>query len=285
MKVLVTGSSGMLGSDLLNILSRKGYDTFGLDHRNGDITDLKKVRKVVNEFRPDTVVHCAAYTDVVGCEKDPDKAFKVNGLGTKNMAISCQEVGASMVYISTDYVFDGEKKRPYNELDNPDPINVYGRSKLLGEYYVQHLLNRFSIIRTSWMFGRNGKNFVDTILTLFKKEDTLQIVDDQAGSPTLSKELASNVGEVIERAGNGIYHVTNSATCSWYEFATRVVQLADLKGKTVEPTDSETLKRPKNSALENRLFRLEEYGLLRPWEEALMEHLNEVKSTEHGGRC
>ncbi len=279
MKVLVTGSSGMLGHDLSEALSLKGWDTFGLDYHIGDVTDLKGVRSVMKEFRPDTVVHCAAYTDVDGCEKDPDKAFKVNGLGTKNMAISCQEVGASMVYISTDYVFDGEKKRPYDELDNPNPINVYGRSKLLGEYYVQHLLNRFSIIRTSWLFGKNGKNFIDTILNLFKKEDTLKIVDDQLGSPTFSKDLASKVGEVIEREGFGVYHVTNSGICSWYEFAVKIVELADLQGKTVEPTDSETFKRPakrpKNSILENRLLKLEGYGLLRSWGDALKEYLKE----------
>jgi dTDP-4-dehydrorhamnose reductase len=278
-KVLVTGSSGMLGHDLLKVLSLKGWDTFELDHHNGDVTDLNGVRRIVKEFRPDTVVHCAAYTDVDGCEKDPDRAFKVNGLGTKNVAISCREVSASMVYISTDYVFDGEKKSPYDELDKTNPINIYGRSKLLGEYYVQHLLNRFSIIRTSWLFGKNGKNFVDTILNLIKKEDTLKIVDDQVGSPTFSKDLASKVGEVVEGEGYGIYHVTNSNSCSWYEFAEKIVVIADLQGKRVEPTDSETFKRPakrpKNSILENRLLKLEGYGLLRPWEDALKEYLKE----------
>ncbi len=279
MKVLVTGSSGMLGYDLSEVLSLKGWDTFGLDHHNGDVTDLNGVRRIVKEFRPDTVVHCAACTDVDACEKDPDKAFKINGLGTKNMAISCQEVGVAMVYISTDYVFDGEKKSPYDEIDKPNPINAYGRSKLLGEYYVQHLLNRFSIIRTSWLFGKNGKNFVGTILNLIEKEDTLKIVDDQVGSPTFSKDLASKVGEVVEREGYGIYHVTNSSSCSWYEFAAKIVKLADVQGKRVEPTDSETFKRPakrpKNSILENRLLKLEGYGLLRPWEEALKEYFKE----------
>lgn len=289
MKVLVTGSSGMLGHDLLEVLSLKGWDTFGLDHHNGDVTDLKGLRSVVKEFRPDTVVHCAAFTDVDGCEKDPDRAFKVNGLGTKNVAISCQEVDASMVYISTDYVFDGEKKDPYNELDNPNPINAYGRSKLLGEYYVQHLLNRFSIIRTSWLFGKNGKNFIGTLLNLFKKEDTLKIVDDQFGSPTFSKDLARRVGEVIEGGGYGIYHITNTGSCSWYGFAAKIVELAGVQGKTVEPTDSETFKRPakrpKNSILENRLLKVEGYGLLRPWEEALVAYLKENRTTEVCREC
>jgi dTDP-4-dehydrorhamnose reductase len=288
MKVLITGSSGMLGHDLVNAVSLKGWDSLVLVRSEVDITDLKKLRHIIEEFNPDTVIHCAAYTDVDGCEKDPDTAFKVNGLGTKNVAISSREAGASMVYISTDYVFDGEKKEPYNELDIPNPINEYGRSKLLGEYYVQHFLDRFSIVRTSWLFGKKGKNFVKTIIEHMKKENKLTIVDDQIGSPTYSKDLAEKIGELIEGEGCGIYHITNTGSCSWYEFAVKTAELAGFQDQIIEKTDSESFKRPanrpKNSILENRLLRIEGYNLLRSWEEALMEHLNEVKSTEHGGR-
>ncbi len=283
-RIIVTGAGGMLGRDLLSALS--GCDVYGLTHSDLDITNVNLVARVFDDMRPDIVIHSAAYTDVDGCELDPDKAYRVNALGTRNVTVAANRVKCVMVYISTDYVFDGTKDSPYVEWDEPNPLNAYGMSKLLGEEFVRELSDRFYIVRTSWLYGRGGKNFVDTILKKAETEKSLRVVDDQRGSPTYTKDLASKIIEVIglnkglQMAGRvagvsqryGIYHITNSGYCSWYDLAREIVGNS-IKVIPIKSTEIDRpAKRPKNSVLENRMLLLEGIGTLRPWKEALKDY-------------
>ncbi len=279
MRIAVTGAGGMLGSALCDRLKDR-HEIIGLTHKDLDILDKERVGIRISNFKPDIVIHCAAYTDVDGCESDPDRAYSVNGLGTRNIALACAETGATMVYISTDYVFDGRSHRPYTELDNPNPINTYGLSKLMGERYVQSILNRCFIVRTSWLFGRNGKNFVRTVLRLVGEQrgaGILRVVDDQVGTPTYTSDLAEKIEELLVKGGYGIYHVTNSGYCSWYEFALKIIDLSGIHNVKLEPIKSweagRLADRPNLSVLENMVLRLEGIEPLRRWEDALSEYL------------
>ncbi|HDH05218.1 MAG TPA: dTDP-4-dehydrorhamnose reductase [Nitrospirae bacterium] len=272
MKVALTGSDGMLGSDISKVFSDIELTAFTLN--DFDITDLDKSVSIIKETNPDFLIHTAAYTDVDGCELDPEKAYLVNGIGARNAAIACEEIKCPIIYISTDYVFDGAKKEPYDEWDITDPINRYGLSKLLGERFVSSMTNRFYIVRTSWLYGRNGKNFVETISRLLSEKDEIDVVDDQVGSPTFTYDLALKLRELIGK-GYGTYHITNSSHCSWYEFA---VEIAGQKpGKTrIKPTTSDKFKRaakrPAFSVLDNAMLRLEGLDELRPWKDALKDY-------------
>lgn len=262
----------MLGSDISKVFSDIELTAFTLN--DFDITDLDKSVSIIKETNPDFLIHTAAYTDVDGCELDPEKAYLVNGIGARNAAIACEEIKCPIIYISTDYVFDGAKKEPYDEWDITDPINRYGLSKLLGERFVSSMTNRFYIVRTSWLYGRNGKNFVETISRLLSEKDEIDVVDDQVGSPTFTYDLALKLRELIGK-GYGTYHITNSSHCSWYEFA---VEIAGQKpGKTrIKPTTSDKFKRaakrPAFSVLDNAMLRLEGLDELRPWKDALKDY-------------
>lgn len=275
MRIALTGSDGMLGSDITEVFTDIELITFTL--RDFDITDLDTSTKKIKETKPDCLIHAAAYTDVDGCELNPDKAYLVNGIGTRNVVIACEEVHCPVVYISTDYIFDGKKKEPYNEWDIPNPLNKYGFSKLIGENFVTSLTNRFYIVRTSWLYGKNGKNFVDTILRLMSERKEVEVVDDQKGSPTYTYDLAVTLRELIGK-GFGIYHISNTSQCSWYEFA---LEIAKLKGMNtnIKPITSEKFKRPAQrssfSVLENTMLRLEGIKELRHWKEALKEYLEQ----------
>jgi dTDP-4-dehydrorhamnose reductase len=272
-KIALTGSDGMLGSDIKKVFSDVDLANFTL--HDFDITDLDASVKAVKEVKPDYLIHVAAYTDVDGSESDPEKAILVNGVGARNMTIACEEVGCPVIYISTDYVFDGAKEETYNEWDKTNPINVYGLSKLLGEQFVASLTNRFYIVRTSWLYGKNGKNYVDTIIRLLSEKNELHVVNDQVGSPTYTYDLAGKLRELIGR-GYGTYHITNSSHCSWYEFA---VEIARLKGinMNINPTTTEKFKRPAKrpafSVLGNTMLRLEGIEPARHWKEALSDYL------------
>jgi dTDP-4-dehydrorhamnose reductase len=274
-RIALTGSDGMLGSDITEVFTDIELITFTL--RDFDITDLDTSTKKIKETKPDCLIHAAAYTDVDGCELNPDKAYLVNGIGTRNVVIACEEVHCPVVYISTDYIFDGKKKEPYNEWDIPNPLNKYGFSKLIGENFVTSLTNRFYIVRTSWLYGKNGKNFVDTILRLMSERKEVEVVDDQKGSPTYTYDLAVTLRELIGK-GFGIYHISNTSQCSWYEFA---LEIAKLKGMNtnIKPITSEKFKRPAQrssfSVLENTMLRLEGIKELRHWKEALKEYLEQ----------
>ncbi|MDA8434330.1 MAG: dTDP-4-dehydrorhamnose reductase [Nitrospiraceae bacterium] len=273
MRIAVTGSEGMLGCDILRVFS--DVEIVGLTYESLDITDLDATVRRVREVRPDYVINAAAFTDVDRCESEPDLACRVNGLGARNIAIACDETGCPVVQISTDYVFDGSKSGPYHEWDETNPVNQYGFSKLMGERFVMSHTNRYYIVRTSWLYGKNGKNFVDTIGRLLSERDGLDVVHDQIGSPTYTVDLAKKLKEIIGR-GYGVYHVTNSGTCSWYEFAAAIARRKGI-GKRITPVTSEMFtrpaKRPANSVLAHTMLRLEGLDDTRHWEEALGEYL------------
>ncbi len=269
MRIVITGAGGQLGRSLQEVLA--GQQVLPLIHADGDVSDPRIIARIAG-WQPDVVIHAAAMTDVDGCERDPDAAFCVNGLGTRNVALACQQAGAAMVYISTDYVFDGTKGRPYDEWDLPNPINTYGASKLIGEDYVKQLLNRFWIVRTAWIYRQGHKNFVTTILRLAQERDRISVVTTEVGSPTYAPDLAAAIVQLIQRPLYGTYHMTNAGHCSRHEFAKKIVELAGLD-TLVEPTDyyPRAAKPPAFAPLRN--FVGAQAGIeLRPWEEALAEY-------------
>jgi dTDP-4-dehydrorhamnose reductase len=279
MKVLVTGSKGMLGVDLTAQLQKEVHNVIGVDIDSLDICDLDAVLKFTDECKPDIIINCAGYTDVDGCETDIDNAYKVNSLGSKNLAITSNKFDIPLVYIGTDYIFDGNTDKPYIEGDLANPQSVYGKSKLFGEENIKNLTNKFFIIRTQWLYGKHGKNFVKTMLSLAEKGSQLTVVNDQFGSPTYTKDLANTICEIIKTSSYGTYHVTNSGICSWYEFTKCIMKLARIDIE-VKPCTSEefprTEKRPKYSPLENLNLRLCNFKTLRHYEDALKEYLDEI---------
>lgn len=279
MKVLITGSKGMLGSDIVKIFE-KHHEVIGADIQGFDITDSIKTQEYITELKPEVVLHCAAYADVDGCESNVDLAFKVNALGARNVALACAEVGASIVYISTDYVYDGEKKTPYYEYDQTNPLSIYGKSKLEGENFVKLLCSKHYIVRTSWLFGKNGKNFVRTMLELSKTKKQISVVDDQFGSPTYTPDLAGALLELITKPAYGTYHITNENHCSWCGFAKYIFEAANVKDIEVRPITTVELgrpaPRPKNSVLEKFYLRLNGYRPLRPYKEAVEEYIKKA---------
>ena len=294
MKVLITGISGMLGVDLYQAL-RKKHEVAGLDTRDFpcspflpvnkiDITDLEAIKELFSRLAPHFIIHAAAYADVDGCEKDADKAYKVNALGTRNIALACQKLDIPLLYLSTDFVFRGDKETPYDEFDEPHPVNIYGRSKLAGENYIRSFLSKYFIVRTSWLYGQWGKNFVATILKLAREESTLKVVNDQVGSPTYSKDLSQQIKRLVATELYGTYHITNSGRCSWYEFTKEILKLAEIREVKVAPITSEELARlaprPKFSVLENCCLRLSLGNGMRNWNEALRDFLTNDFSSQ-----
>ena len=275
MKVLIIGSEGMLGHDLVDILSAENeINTTTIDTL--DITDINKTIKTVKEINPDVVVHAAAFTNVDGSESNPDLAYKVNVLGTRNVAVACSEADSALVYICTDYVFDGTKGSPYYEYDQTNPLSVYGKTKHLGEVYIRDILNKFYIVRTAWLYGFHGPNFVTTMLNLAKTNDTISVVSDQIGSPTYTVDLANAIAQLIKKPAYGIYHVTNSEHCSWYEYAQEIFDIAgvdvELKPVTTEEFGSPA-PRPKYSVLENYNWKMEGFPEIRSYREALRAYM------------
>jgi dTDP-4-dehydrorhamnose reductase len=275
MKVLIIGSEGMLGHDLVDILSKENeISTTTIDTL--DITDIEKTIETVKNINPDIVIHAAAFTDVDASESNPDMAYKVNSIGTRNVAVACQEADSALVYICTDYVFDGEKGSSYQEYDQNNPLSVYGKTKYLGEVYIRDILNKFYIVRTSWLYGYHGPNFVTTMLNLAKKYDSISVVGDQIGSPTYTVDLAKAIAELIKKPSYGIYHITNSDYCSWYEYAREIFQIAgieiDMSPVTTEEYGSPA-PRPKYSVLENYNWKMEGFPEIRSYKEALREYM------------
>jgi dTDP-4-dehydrorhamnose reductase len=268
----------MLGTSLVSSLGTE-YEVVGVDLRDFDIAQEAAVQKAFWELRPQFVYHLAAYTDVDGCESNPQMAHAVNALGTRNIASSCAEVGAVMLYVSTDYVFDGSSRRAYREDDSPNPLCVYGESKLAGERYVQALVPRHFIVRSSWLYGPYGKNFVATILKLATERSELRVVSDQRGSPTYTLHLARLLAEMPRVEAYGIYHATGLGDCSWFEFAQTIVKSAGLEGVGVVPISTEEsgrkARRPANSVLENRRLTECRLGLLPHWEKGLAHYVQE----------
>ena len=278
MRVLVTGANGMLGTALLPRLAAE-HEVVGVDFLDFDISQEAAVQKAFRDLRPEFVFHLAAFTDVDGCEANPQKAEQVNALGTRNVARACAEIGAVLLYVSTDYVFDGSMERPYREDDAPNPISVYGQSKLGGEQHVQSLLARHFVVRSSWLYGPRGKNFVATILKVAQERDELRVVSDQRGSPTYTEHLAVKLAQMVQVQSYGIYHVTGAGNCSWFEFAQAILELGGLERVHVVPISTQEsgrrARRPANSVLENRRLVESHLGALPHWKEGLAHYLEE----------
>jgi len=275
MKVLVAGCRGMLGTDLMQGLDP--HVPLGLDLPELDITDARRCREQVLDFKPEVVIHAAALTNVDWCEAHEQEALLVNGQGTGNLAAAAHEAGALFVYYSTDYVFDGIKESAYLETDPTHPLSAYGRSKLCGEEMTRSHGPNHLILRTSWLFGRNGKNFIRTIVEMARDGQPLHVVDDQLGSPTYARDLALQTWNMVRRGCRGTYHVTNSDFCSWYELARRCVEWAAVPGAHIEPVKTHEYPRPAPrpacSILANARLLSEGVPLLRSWQEAAREYV------------
>ena len=273
-RVLVFGAKGMLGSAIMDSLS-SSFELVGFGHEELDVTDEKATRRAISDLEPGIVIHAAAYTDVDGCETNPEESYRVNGQGTLYVVQACRETKSRLVYLSTDYVFDGKTSRPYREEDPVNPINVYGKSKLQGEQHVSRLLTDFIIIRTQWLFGKTGKNFVTTVLDSARDGKPMTIIRDQIGSPTYVMDLSCAISQLLRKDFRGIFHVANSSFCSWYEFAREILKLAEISHAEIIPVDGTSLGRP---ALRPQYSVLgcekltQETGLaMRPWQEAVWE--------------
>ncbi|MGD1154279.1 MAG: dTDP-4-dehydrorhamnose reductase [Terriglobia bacterium] len=286
MRVLVTGAKGMLGSALLPSLPPE-HQAVGVDLTDFDIGEGAAVQKAFLELRPDFVVHLAAYTDVDGCEANPQRAEAINAVGTWNVARACADIGAAMLYVSTDYVFDGRQERAYREDDCPHPVSVYARTKLRGEQHVQSLVTRHFIVRTSWLYGPQGKNFVATILKLAREREELRVVSDQRGSPTYTRHLALKLAQLLWTKAYGIYHVTGTGECSWFEFAQAIVRSGGYERVRVAPIASQDCgrlaTRPANSVLENRRLIQIKLGTLPHWTEGLAQYIEEGRRSGEFG--
>ncbi len=280
MRILVTGAKGLLGTNLLPVLERKGHEVLATDVEELDITDPEQVRKVVSDFKPEGVINCAAYTQVDRAEEEKEKACLVNGVGVQNLAAACASHNAFLLHISTDYVFNGEKESPYTPSDLPQPINAYGWSKLMGEQYLQQSGAKYFLLRTSWLYGRGGPNFVDTILRLATQQKEIRVVVDQRGSPTWAANLAAFIGQILSSQKYGLYHVTDETEggISWYDFAREIVRLAGMSSEVIPVSSKEFIRpaaRPKNSVLDLSSTK-EAFGLVFPgWKESLRNYLKQ----------
>ncbi len=276
MRVFITGCKGQLGRALYAAL--EGETLSGCDLPDLDITDREPITAAIVDFRPDVVIHAAAWTHVDGCARDPEKAYRVNALGTQNVALACAQANAAMVYISTNEVFDGEATEPYREWDPIRPINPYGRSKAAGEWFVRHLLTRFYIVRTAWLYAPGGRNFPHRIVQLADERGALRVVTDEVGNPTYAPDLATALAALIRTGAYGVYHFTNSGYCSRYDFAREILRLTGREHVPVEPITLDQFQRdstpPRFAPLANTAGAA--LGIvLRPWQEALAEFLNQ----------
>jgi len=304
-RILITGAEGQLGSELAEVLAGE-YEVVAVDKKDFDISKFKAVNSFITSTRPNGVIHSAAFTDVDRCEKEKTKAFKVNAIGTRNLAIAAKKVDAKFFYISTDYVFDGEKEGEYYEYDSPNPKTIYGMSKLLGENFVKEQLNRFFIMRIGWLYGKKGKNFIKKMIDLAKKKKTIQVVNDQFGSPTWTFNVIQQIKKLMPTDFYGTYHCTCEGSCSWFEFACEVfkdigyvTEVKDcksltfkLKTKSLIPGTKKTFKlkavtsnkfktparRPKNSILENYMLKIQNLDIMPHWKESLAAFMDNLKT-------
>ena len=280
MKVLVTGIGGQLGHDVVRELEQRGQDVVGVGREEMDITDAEKVGEVIRACAPDAVIHCSAYTAVDRAEDEADQCRKVNVDGAKNIAEVCAELDCKMIYISTDFVFSGEGERPWETDDAAGPISVYGRTKYEGETEVKSRLDKFFIVRISWVFGKNGNNFVKTMLRIGKENGAVKVVDDQIGSPTYTRDMAVLLADMVQTEKYGVYHASNEGFCSWYEFAKEIFRLAGMDEVSVTPITSDQFpakaKRPFNRRMSKEKLIKEGFNKLPSWQDALKRYLQEL---------
>jgi len=277
MKILITGYKGMLGLDLVNILENENqHELILTDIEELDITNLEEVREMFKDEKPEAVINVAAYTDVDGCETNRELAYNVNAIGPKNLAIVSNEIGAKLLHISTDYVFPGNNTEPYMEEDKTGPQSYYGETKLHAEKFIEKNMKNYFIVRTAWLYGINGKNFVKTMLNLAKNNNEICVVNDQRGSPTFTVDLAKAIAELLKTDKYGTYNVTNSSECTWYDFAKNIFELAnvDVKVKPVTTDEYPTpAKRPEYSVLSHEKWNNSGFTPLRNFKDALKEYL------------
>ncbi|BFT75358.1 dTDP-4-dehydrorhamnose reductase [Paenibacillus sp. P36] len=278
MKILVTGANGQLGQDIVKILG-SNHEIYGFGREQLDITNEYQCLEVLESLNPDIVIHSAAYTAVDLAETEEDKAYEINAFGTRNLAVAAEKVGAKLCYISTDYVFDGTGTTPYREYDNTNPQSIYGKSKRAGELLVQTLSTKYFIVRTSWVYGLYGANFVKTMLKLAQDRDSLKVVNDQFGSPTYTVDLANFLEQLVRTERYGIYHASNTGVCSWFDFAGAIFEESGKK-INVMPCSTEEFPRPaprpRFSAMEHMAIRANGFEDLRPWREGLQAFLEEL---------
>ena len=284
MKVFVTGVKGQLGHDVMNELAKRGLEGIGVDVEEMDITDAEACERVIKAAAPEAVIHCAAYTAVDAAEDNRELCHRVNGEGTKNIARVCSELDIPMMYISTDYVFNGQGERPWEPDDEREPLNVYGQTKYEGELAVEELLKKYFTVRIAWVFGLNGKNFIKTMLRLGKERGAVSVVDDQIGSPTYTYDLARLLVDMIQTDRYGRYHATNEGLCSWYEFACEIFRQAGMDEVKVTPVDSASYpakaKRPFNSRMSKEKLTENGFERLPSWQDALGRYLKVLSEAE-----
>lgn len=293
MRIMITGAAGQLGNELISILE-SGKAEIGLidgvygntqiipaDIDNFDISDMDSTRTFIKNAKPDIIINCAAMTNVDGCETARDVAFKVNALGVRNLAICAKEVDAKLIHISTDYVFAGNGNRPYCEWDMINPQSAYGASKALGEKYALTFSDKTFIVRTSWLYGYVGKNFVKTVRRVIKEKGSITVVNDQRGNPTNASDLAFHILKIAKTEHYGIYHCTGEGECSWFEFAQRIAEYSGYDKGVVSPCSSDEYKsptkRPAYSSLENMALKCGVGNEMRDWQTALKEYISKVK--------
>ena len=290
MKILITGASGQLGTEIQRQLKNggsalgpvperlKNATVIATDVNELDITDRDATIAFVRRHQPDTIISCAAFTNVDGCETNPEAAFKVNAIGASNLAQAAERISARLIHVSTDYVFRGEGNKPLDESERVDPKSVYGKTKALGEEYVKNFCHRYFIVRTAWLYGYAGKNFVKTIVNAGKKFGKLEVVNDQLGNPTNAEDLAHHILQLAVSHDYGVYHCTGEGICSWYEFASEIIRLSGVDATVAPCTSAEysakhpaAADRPAWSALENRMLACTVGNQMRDWKVALAD--------------
>lgn len=284
MKILITGANGQLGTELRRCLDAGRTELGPLPEKllratvlptdvdTLDITSRHEVAAFVRHHAPDAIISCAAYTNVDGCETHAEDAFRVNAIGARNLALAAEEIGAKLVHVSTDYVFPGTAAAPVSEMELPAPLSVYGKTKYLGEQYVREFCTHYFIVRTAWLYGYTGKNFVRTILRAAKEKGSVRVVNDQFGNPTSAADLAHHILKLLVTKEYGVYHCTNEGVCSWYDFACEIVRLGGVDASVLPCTTAEyasPTQRPAYSALENRMLACTVGNEMRPWQQAL----------------
>jgi len=278
MRILVFGSAGQLGSELGRVLADQ--ELISTTRDEVDITHLAQVAEFVEHLKPEAIINAAAYTDVDGCENYQENAFLVNAIGARNVAIAARKAGSSLVHISTDYVFDGSKEKPYLEYDPPQPLNIYGLSKLVGEEMVKAQNPSSFVLRVAWLYGPVGRNFVKTMIALAQEKEEIHMVYDQRGTPTFVGDVARQIKLLIGTESYGLYHCTSQGGCTWYEFAREIFRLLGITVRVVPVTSAEfprPAKRPANSVLDNFLLRIQGLDVMPPWEESLAANIRNIR--------
>ncbi len=283
MKIAVIGANGQLGMDVVSAFSSNGDEVSSLTHSDIELSNIDSVSKRLQELRPQVIINTAAMHQVENCEREPEKAFEVNGLGARNLALVARDVGATLMHVSTDYVFDGAKGNPYEETDAPNPLNVYGNTKLCGEYFVRSTVEKHFVLRTSAIYGHNpcrakgGLNFIELMLKLAKERGKVRVVDSEIVTPTSTSELARQMARLSHSDAYGLYHATAEGSCSWHEFATEVFAMTNTKVNLEVAGPNEfpaKVPRPKYSVLENRGLKNHKINIFKPWQDGVREYLS-----------